>query len=86
MNRILQRIAMAYRPLYLRGLLLDGQYRLPAADQPAAVENPAPQAHPRDLPSSLDDIEPQERIDAPLRHSDDRNDDWTSASAETRHL
>lgn len=86
MNPILQRIAMAYRPLYLRGLLLDGQYRLPAADQPAAVENPAPRTHPRGLSSSLDDAGPQERIDAPLHDSDDRNDNWTSASVETRHL
>lgn len=29
MNRILQRSLMAYRPLYLHGLMLDGQYRLP---------------------------------------------------------
>ena len=26
----LGKILMAYRPLYLRGLLMDGQYRLPA--------------------------------------------------------
>jgi hypothetical protein len=26
----LERILMAYRPLYLRGLLMDGQYKLPA--------------------------------------------------------
>lgn len=34
----IDRTLMAYRPLYLRGLLLDGQYRLPtpAAPQPAA--------------------------------------------------
>ena len=25
------KILMAYRPLYLRGLLMDGQYRLPAS-------------------------------------------------------
>jgi len=25
------KILMAYRPLYLRGLLMDGQYRVPAA-------------------------------------------------------
>lgn len=31
------KILMAYRPLYLRGLLMDGQYRLPATQpQPAA--------------------------------------------------
>ena len=30
------KILMAYRPLYLRGLLMDGQYRLPAsAPEPA---------------------------------------------------
>ncbi|MBD8881692.1 hypothetical protein IHE49_14495 [Rhodanobacter sp. 7MK24] len=27
----IDRVLMAYRPLYLRGLLLDGQYRLPSA-------------------------------------------------------
>ena len=34
----LGRILMAYRPLYLRGLLMDGQYNLPArpAPDPAA--------------------------------------------------
>ena len=31
------RILMAYRPLYLRGLLMDGQYRLPARPEPAAA-------------------------------------------------
>jgi hypothetical protein len=31
------RILMAYRPLYLRGLLMDGQYKLPATQQPAPV-------------------------------------------------
>ncbi|WP_266184198.1 hypothetical protein [Dyella humicola] len=34
----LERILMAYRPLYLRGLLMDGQYKLPARPAPA----PAP--------------------------------------------
>jgi hypothetical protein len=29
MNDLVNRILAAYRPLYLRGLLLDGQYRLP---------------------------------------------------------
>ena len=28
---MLDRVLMAYRPLYLQGLLLDGQYRLPQA-------------------------------------------------------
>jgi hypothetical protein len=31
----LERILMAYRPLYLRGLLMDGQYKLPARPAPA---------------------------------------------------
>ncbi len=31
----LERILMAYRPLYLRGLLMDGQYSLPARPTPA---------------------------------------------------
>jgi hypothetical protein len=37
MNKILQRTLVAYRPLYLNGLLLDGQYRLPKADPPDAI-------------------------------------------------
>ena len=32
MNPIMQRIVRAYRPLRQRGLLMDGQYRWPAAD------------------------------------------------------
>lgn len=36
------RVLMAYRPLYLQGLLLDGQYRLPrAATQEEGRERPA---------------------------------------------
>jgi hypothetical protein len=31
MSNFLDRVLMAYRPLYLRGLLQDGQYRLFAA-------------------------------------------------------
>lgn len=37
MNPFLQRVAKAYRPLQLRGLLLDGQYRLP----PGRTSDPA---------------------------------------------
>lgn len=31
MANFVDRVLQAYRPLYLRGLLMDGQYRLPAA-------------------------------------------------------
>lgn len=34
----------------------------------------------------LDDVEPQELIDAPLRFFDGRNNNWMSTPAETRHL
>lgn len=34
----------------------------------------------------LDDVEPGELIEAPLRFSDGRNNDWHSTPAETRHL
>ena len=33
MSNLFDRILMAYRPMYLRGLLMDGQYRLPAAPE-----------------------------------------------------
>ncbi|MGB5938891.1 MAG: hypothetical protein WBG81_05620 [Rhodanobacter sp.] len=38
MKSPLQCVLMAYRPLYLNGLLLDGQYKLPRTDPP---EDPA---------------------------------------------
>ena len=38
----IDRVLKAYRPLYLQGLLLDGQYRLPrAAAQEEGRERPA---------------------------------------------
>ncbi|WP_243040639.1 hypothetical protein [Dyella sedimenti] len=36
MSSPIGKILMAYRPLYLRGLLMDGQYRLPANMPPSA--------------------------------------------------
>ncbi|MGH8157982.1 MAG: hypothetical protein ACREPQ_07670 [Rhodanobacter sp.] len=41
MNPILQRALKAYRPLYLHGLLMDGQYQLPALRAP---DDPPPPA------------------------------------------
>ena len=32
----IERILMAYRPLYLRGLLMDGQYKVPPQAAPPA--------------------------------------------------
>jgi hypothetical protein len=52
MDNFVNRILAAYRPLYLRGLMMDGQYRLPAeqVDKPQkgnrAVQ-PAPAFDPR---------------------------------------
>jgi hypothetical protein len=34
MNPILSHLLKAYRPMYLRGLLMDGQYRQPASGKP----------------------------------------------------
>jgi len=33
MSNWFDRMLMAYRPMYLRGLLMDGQYRLPTAQE-----------------------------------------------------
>lgn len=45
MRPALQRLLMAYRPLYMNGLLRDGQFRLPkVVDPPALV--PAPKRAP----------------------------------------
>lgn len=43
----LDRVLMAYRPLYLNGLLLDGQYRLPT--EAAQEDAPHPPTHRRRL-------------------------------------
>lgn len=34
MSNFIDRVLTGYRPLYLRGLLMDGQYRLPAKPEP----------------------------------------------------
>lgn len=36
--------------------------------------------------STLDDVDPQELIDAPVQYFDGRNDSWWTVPAETRHL
>jgi hypothetical protein len=38
MKNLTHRILMAYRPLYLRGLLMDGQYKVPDAEQKPPVK------------------------------------------------
>ncbi|OOG62455.1 hypothetical protein B0E46_12475 [Rhodanobacter sp. B04] len=47
MNPILQRTMIAYRPLRLRGLLMDGQYRWPAERVPDDRPESAPAGPPR---------------------------------------
>lgn len=37
MNNLIHRVLMAYRPMYLRGLLMDGQYRLPKEPEKPSV-------------------------------------------------
>jgi hypothetical protein len=41
MNKLLQHTLMAYRPLYLNGLLLDGRYRLPSSAEAAPSPSPS---------------------------------------------
>lgn len=38
MKNLTHRILMAYRPLYMRGLLMDGQYKVPCAEQRPPVK------------------------------------------------
>jgi hypothetical protein len=67
MKTPLERILAAYRPLYLRGLLLDGQYRLPAtraAEVPAANATHPQRRHPRKPLAAL-----SQRLFVPLDRS-----------------
>ena len=36
--------------------------------------------------ASLDNVEPQELISAPIRYADGNNDDWANPPKEIRHL
>lgn len=45
MKPMLKTLLMAYRPLYLNGLLLDGQYRLPKAAPAGAATAPRARRH-----------------------------------------
>ncbi|RDI99120.1 hypothetical protein DVT68_11620 [Dyella solisilvae] len=56
------KILMAYRPLYLRGLLMDGQYRLPAASPV-----PTPETGKRAAPSKEVVAERAPGMTKPLR-------------------
>ena len=47
MNPILQRALKAYRPLYLRGMLMDGQYRWPDAGASHDPQKSAPSVRAR---------------------------------------
>lgn len=49
MHPILHSALKAYRPLYLHGLLRDGQYRLPATDAPNEPSAPTRSPRPRML-------------------------------------
>jgi hypothetical protein len=49
MHPILRRVLKAYRPLYLHGLLRDGQCHLPATDAPNEPSAPAHSIRPRML-------------------------------------
>lgn len=63
MDKLLQRIVMAYRPLYLHGLLLDGQYRLPKAEAPhgqaSAATTTASSPFPRPAAAGPEGLRPQ---------------------------
>jgi hypothetical protein len=47
MNKFLQRAVMAYRPMYLNGLLLDGQFKLPKTAPPDDTTGGASSPRPR---------------------------------------
>ena len=56
MNKLLQRTVAAYRPLYLRGLLLDSRYRLPKTVPPEGAGTTR-----RSLPAALSRLAPHRR-------------------------
>ncbi|WP_329741918.1 hypothetical protein [Dyella sp. A6] len=49
MNPALHRVLQAYRPMYLNGLLRDGQYRLPSSAESAPTQSPSVGSVPRRL-------------------------------------
>ncbi|MBB6247454.1 hypothetical protein [Rhodanobacter sp. A1T4] len=53
MNPLINRVLAAYRPLYLRGLLMDGQYKWPSVDAQDDPLRPARQTRPRLLLAAL---------------------------------
>ncbi|MFC5438331.1 hypothetical protein ACFPME_17350 [Rhodanobacter umsongensis] len=63
MNRFLQRALMAYRPLYLNGLLLDGRYQLPKTGLPGDPVEPvrSPRSRQRALLAALVSTIPRQR-------------------------
>lgn len=52
MSDAINRVLMAYRPLYLRGLLMDGQYRLPARSAQVSRGKRAPASPRAAVPAS----------------------------------
>ncbi|WEN15537.1 hypothetical protein PY254_02330 [Rhodanobacter sp. AS-Z3] len=57
MNKLLHRTLMAYRPLYLHALLMDGQYRLLTTSAPATTDtSDTPQTRQRSLLAALTQI------------------------------
>lgn len=49
MNPLSHRVLKAYRPLYQRGLLMDGQYRWPSPEKSVDLSKAVSSSHPRML-------------------------------------